>query len=170
LCCGVNHRPSGPESRGPHEGRPYLMGISPPRSKEPVRRDPSGGVASPRLVSTSVLRSSLLRRDGPKSLSLSHESQVCAACPTLHRPLEPRGFGAVMPAATTLRQSDQPPALRAVPRIPREEVVGRPVCLAGWPRVAYLLPFSRGLLRQRTGRDCRGHPHRSRLDPPSVRR
>jgi hypothetical protein len=38
-------------------------------------------------VPASVLRSSLLRRNGPKSLSLSHESQVCAACPTLHRPL-----------------------------------------------------------------------------------
>jgi hypothetical protein len=47
------------------------------------------GVASPRLVSLSVLRSSLLRRDGPESLSRSHESQVCAACPALHRPLEP---------------------------------------------------------------------------------
>jgi hypothetical protein len=144
--------------------------ISPPRSGGAGRAGSARAAwrrhTSPWPV---TLRSSLLHQSGPKplSLSLSHRYALLARPVSTDRTARVRG---VIPAATTLRQPGQPPALRAVPRLPQERVVVRPVCLAGWPRVAYLLPFSRGLLRQRSGRDCRGHPHRSRLDPPSIRR
>lgn len=166
MCCGVNHRPSGPRSRRPHEGRPYLRRSRHRAPEEPVGRDLSGGVASPHRALASHAAKQPAAPERPKTAFSFLESQVCAACPTCIGRFKPRGLESVMPAATTLRQPGQPPAPRAVPRLPQEEVVVRPVCLAGWPRVAYLLPFSRGLLRQRTGRDCRGHPHRSRLDPP----
>jgi hypothetical protein len=57
-------------------------------------------------------------------------------------------------AAATLRRSGQPPAPRSCRGVRRGADFRRGSgSLRMWPCTAYLLPFFRGLLRQRTGRD-----------------